>query len=166
NTTQRSSQTSEKRVRFGNDDFDSMAPGNPFEDPPLDNSSESFIPGTLEDSTGEYSVTLDRPEQIVRLVGLGQESSSLVLGHWIFDRQDISQKLMKYHTMLVKSHETLQIVHEILQLNFIFTMEAMADIIGISELAPITCCLPILSPPIALAISELAFTAAVTKSGS
>ncbi|KAF9201106.1 hypothetical protein BGZ49_008685 [Haplosporangium sp. Z 27] len=61
-------------------------PGNPFEEFFIsDSSSESFLASTQEDSTGEFSVIIDRPKRIVRLVGPGQESSSLKLALAISD---------------------------------------------------------------------------------
>ncbi|KAF9899052.1 hypothetical protein BX616_003319, partial [Lobosporangium transversale] len=140
-----SNQESNKKLRFDLDESRFMAPGNPFEDD--SSSSESFIPTTLEDSTGEYSVIIDRPQRIVRLVGPGQESSSLTLDHWCFGDQDVSQKLMQNRASLVKCHEDLQ-------------ADVILDITEAKELAPTTCCQPIRSSSIALAISELAFTAA------
>ncbi|KAF9429196.1 hypothetical protein BGZ76_001678 [Entomortierella beljakovae] len=108
-TNQQRTPTSEKKVRFNQGDLDTRAPGSPFDDLSLNgSSSESFRPETLEDSTGEFSVTLDCPQRIVRLVGPGQESSSLSLDHWVFKEQDVSSMLMKNRAVLVKGHETLQ----------------------------------------------------------
>ncbi|KAG0009195.1 hypothetical protein BGZ80_002637, partial [Entomortierella chlamydospora] len=42
-----------------------------------------------------FSVTLDSPQRIIRLVGPSQESSSLFLDHWMFKEQDVSRKLMR-----------------------------------------------------------------------
>ncbi|KAF9897533.1 hypothetical protein BX616_005444, partial [Lobosporangium transversale] len=105
------SQESNKKLRFDLDKSRFTAPGNPFEDE--SSSSESFIPTTLEDSTGDYSVVVDRPQWIVRVVGPGQESSSLMLDHWRFGDQNVSRKLMQNRASLVKNHEDLQTVHEI-----------------------------------------------------
>ncbi|KAF9087575.1 hypothetical protein BGX27_002907 [Mortierella sp. AM989] len=157
-TSQQSPQPSEKKVRFGHFDGDAHAPGNPFDN--FSDSSTSFRPGTTEDCSEEFSVILESPQRIVRLVGPGQESSSLSLDHWIFREQDVSQSLMKNRRELVKCHETLKTVHEILQLNFIFSREALVDVTREEELAPTTCCQPIECPSIALAITVLAFTAA------
>ncbi|KAF9432553.1 hypothetical protein BGZ76_010640 [Entomortierella beljakovae] len=145
----------EKRVHFGQDQqgFDADAPFNLFGPPSTSSStSESFQPGTNEDSTGEFSVILDRPQRIVRLVGPGQESSALKLAHWLYEKQDISKKLMSNRALLMKDHESLQRVHEIL--------EAMLDITEVEKLAQNTCCQPIRSSAIALAISDISFIAA------
>ncbi|KAG0311266.1 hypothetical protein BGZ99_010305, partial [Dissophora globulifera] len=54
------------------------------------------------------------PRRIVGPVGPGQESSSLKLDHWVTHKQDVSEKLMKNRASMMKYHETLQTVHEIL----------------------------------------------------
>ncbi|KAF9581379.1 hypothetical protein BGW38_001631 [Lunasporangiospora selenospora] len=96
-------------------DVDAEAPDKMFDEISFsDGSSASFLPGTQEDSTGEFSVVLDYPRRIVRLVGPGQESSTLKLDHWLYNHQDISKKLMTSRATMVKDHESLQMVHEIL----------------------------------------------------
>ncbi|KAF9433530.1 hypothetical protein BGZ76_009320 [Entomortierella beljakovae] len=145
----------------GLSEVDTKAPGNPFVEVSFDdNSSNSFVAETQEDSTGEFSVILDRPQRIVRLVGPGQQSSSLKLDRWVAHQKDVSRDLMKSRALMVECHETLQTVHEILQLNFIFTREAMLDITGQEKLSPATCCEPIRSSAMTRAMSCLSFTAA------
>ncbi|KAF9897252.1 hypothetical protein BX616_005920, partial [Lobosporangium transversale] len=82
----------------------------------------------------------------------GQESSSLKLGHWIYEDQDISKKLMRSRTSVVKEHESLQRVNEIL--------ETMLEVTEEEKLAPNTCCQSIQSFAVIRAIADLAFTSA------
>ncbi|KAF9095462.1 hypothetical protein BGX27_001282 [Mortierella sp. AM989] len=128
-----------------------------------DNASDGddFDPLDSEDTTEEYSVVLDPPVKIVRVVGLGQESSDLLHPHWLIGSEDISGSLMTIRKMIVKEHETLHKPSEILQLNFIFTREVIlgATKRDIHSQFPASITKPIRCPQILMAISEISIRA-------